>query len=99
VNCNLSKLPSEIKVKVSVSELVGNVEELKDIKAKKNGEITVKELIRILLNELYGNEIEELVVVRKYKNGTVASGWTCLDGIIGLGMAEFLKMHMKEELI
>lgn len=90
----MAKLPNEIKVKVSISELVGDVESLKEIKAKKNGEITVKELIRVLLNELNNNEIEELAVIRKYKDGSVSSGWTMTEAIEGLGMAEFLKLHI-----
>jgi hypothetical protein len=91
------KITDEIKVKVSISELVGDVESLKDIKAKKNGEITVNELLRMLLNESNENLIEELAVVRKYTNGNVVTGWTCTDGITGLGMAEFLKLHISEE--
>jgi len=92
----MAKTPSEIKVKVSISELVGDVESLKDIKAKKNGEITVNELVRVLLNELNNNEIEELAVIRKYKDGSVSSGWTMTDAIEGLGMAEFLKLHISD---
>lgn len=90
---------SEIKVKVTISELVADVETLKDIKAKKNGEITVKELLRILLNELNNGEIHELAVVRKYKNGAIASGWTCTNGVDCLGMAEMLKIHMMDSIV
>lgn len=83
-------------MKVSISELVSDVESLKDIKAKKNGEITVNELLKMLLNELNNNEIEELAVIRKYKDGSVASGWTMTNGVEGLGMAEFLKLHISD---
>lgn len=92
----MAKFPNELKVKVSVSELIGNVEELKDIKAKRNGEITVNELLRVLLNELNNGEIEELAVVRIYKDGSVATGWTSTDGVEGLGMAEFLRLHISQ---
>jgi hypothetical protein len=94
----MAKAPNEIKVKVNISELVGNVEELKDIKAKKNGEITVNELLRVLLNELNNNEIEELAVVRKYKSGEVSTGWTMTDGVEGLGLAEFLRIHIADDI-
>lgn len=94
----MAKFPEEMKIKMSISELVGNVETIKDIKAKKNGEITVNELLRMLLNESLNSEIEELAVVRKYKNGSVASGWTSTDGVEGLGMAEFLKIHISDEI-
>ncbi|MBY0122177.1 hypothetical protein [Bacillus sp. S/N-304-OC-R1] len=90
------KVPNELKVKINISELVGTVEDLKDIKAKKNGEITVNELLRVLLNELNNNEIQELAVVRKYKNGSVSTGWTTTDAVEGLGLAEFLKIHIQD---
>lgn len=88
----------EVNVKVNISELVGNVEDLKEIAAKKNGDITINELLRVLLNELNSNEIEELAVIRKYKDGTIATGWTSKDALLCLGMAEFLKMHIVDEI-
>lgn len=93
---NISK---EIKVKVKIDELLPKeLDQLKELKAKKNGEITVKQLLLILLNELNANEIEDMAVVRRYKDGSVASGWTIDDAVTGLGLAEYLKMHIQDEI-
>lgn len=93
------KVSKEIKVKVKIDELLPKeLDQLKELKAKKNGEITAKQLLLILLNELNANEIEDMAVVRRYKDGTVATGWTTDDGVTGLGLAEFLMMHIQDEI-
>lgn len=94
----MANLSKDLKVKVSITELIGNVEDIKELKAKRNGEITISELLKVLLNEFNNGEIQELAVVRKYKNGSVATGWTSTDGVEGLGMAEFLKIHIADSI-
>lgn len=94
----MAKLPKKINLKVNISELVGNVENITEIKKRKNGEITPKELIRIVLNELLDNEIEEIAIVRRYKDGSISTGWTTDNAIEALGMAELLKIHIADDI-
>ena len=87
---------SDLKVKVNISDLVGSVESLREIKAKKNGELTPKEITRVLLNDLLQDDIEELVIVTRHKNGQVTTGWSSNDAIQTLGMIELLKIDVSK---
>ena len=85
-------------IKIHISDLISEIEDIRELKAKKNGDVTVKELLLVLLNELNSGEIEDLIVVRKYKDGEVASGWTSPEGIDLFGLVEVLKLHISASL-
>lgn len=93
------KLPEEIKVKIKIDDLIGgSVNELEEYKAKQKGDITPRSLTAILLNELVTGDIEQLIVIRKLKNGLIATGWTTENAVEALGMAEMLKAHIFDEI-
>ncbi len=88
---------NEIKVKIDIAELVGGVDNLKEIKMKKNGELTAREILRVVLNDFLNDEIEDLMIVHTDKNGRVTTAWTATDSVKAFGMAEFLKHHISQE--
>ena len=93
------KKKTEEQATVRISELLTDVEDMRDLQARKNGDITPKELLRILLNEVNNGEIEELAVVRIFKDGTASSGWSNRNVIELLGMAEILKIQINDFII
>ncbi len=88
-----------MKVKLKIEDLLnGKMDEIKEFKAKQKGDITPRSLLVVLLNELCSDDIEELVVIRKYKNGDISTGWTTENAVEALGMAEVLKLHVADEI-
>ena len=88
-----------MKVKFKIEDLLNDkMDEIKEFKAKQKGDITPRSLLVVLLNELCSDDIEELVVIRKYKNGDISTGWTTENAVESLGMAEVLKLHVADEI-
>lgn len=92
----MAKLSDELKVKISISELIGGIDNINEIKAKKNGDLTTRELLRVLLNDFMNDEIEDLMIVQTNRNDQVTTAWTTTNAIKALGMAEFLKCHISD---
>ena len=90
----------EIKVRLKIEELLHDkVDEIKELKAEQSGEITPLQLVTVLMNELMEDDIEELAVVRKHKDDTVTAGWTTIDGLRAIGLAEYMRMSIADEIM
>jgi hypothetical protein len=89
----------EKHVSVKISDLLSDVEDMRELQARKNGDITPKELLRILLNEVNDGEIQEIAVVRLFKDGSASSGWTSANALELLGLCEILKIQINDFII
>jgi len=79
-------IPNDIKVKVEITELIGSSNEIKELKAKKQGELTPKEIFRVTLNELVNERVEEVVVISKNSDNKVSVSWSSEDAVEVFGM-------------
>lgn len=64
------------------------VDELKEKKARKNGEVTIAGLTKSLLSVIESGEVEQIVIVTKMKDGTINTGYTQANHLSVLGLLE-----------
>lgn len=62
------------------------MDELNEFRAKKNGQVTPKELVDDLLKALSTREIESIVLVAQTKDGEIKTGWSHMDQLKAIGM-------------
>lgn len=89
----------KLPVVLNIDELISSqTNQLKEFRAKKNGELTPKELLKVLMNEIVHDDVQDLIVIRKNKDGDIVSGWTYENAPEALGALEIVKQHIIEEI-
>ena len=73
-------------------------DEVNERKAKRNGEDSLLNIVTEIIQEFTCNGIENLLVVRKLKDGVVLSSWYAPDGLVALGLTEVLRATLIEEI-
>ena len=89
----------DLKAKIRIENLLyDKKDEIKEYRSKQNGGVTPTHMMAVLLNELMSGDVEEIAVCRKFKDGTAEVGWTTENNLEGMGMADYLKQHIYEEI-
>lgn len=69
-----------------------------EYKAKKEGKITPKVLLDIVNEEIEADRIESIVIVSKYEDGYIHTGWTDMYHTEAIGLMEIAKNQVMKDL-